>query len=44
MKSTIYTIGHSTHTLDEFVEMLQAFHIEMVVDVRSIPKSRHNPQ
>jgi uncharacterized protein (DUF488 family) len=44
MKPTIYTIGHSTSTVDEFVEMLQAFHIEMVVDVRSIPKSRHNPQ
>lgn len=41
---TVYTIGHSTHTLAEFVEMLQAFHIEMVVDVRSIPRSRHNPQ
>ena len=44
MKPTIYTIGHSTHTIAEFVEMLQAFHIEMLVDVRSIPKSRHNPQ
>ncbi|MGA2331839.1 MAG: DUF488 domain-containing protein [Syntrophales bacterium] len=44
MKPIIYTIGHSTHTVDEFVEMLQAFNIEMVVDVRSIPKSRHNPQ
>jgi uncharacterized protein (DUF488 family) len=44
MKPTIYTIGHSTYTVDEFVEMLQAFHIEMLVDVRSIPKSRHNPQ
>jgi uncharacterized protein (DUF488 family) len=44
MKPTIYTIGHSTYTVDEFVEMLRAFHIEMVVDVRSIPKSRHNPQ
>jgi uncharacterized protein (DUF488 family) len=44
MKPVIYTIGHSTHTIDEFVELLQAFHIETVVDVRSIPKSRHNPQ
>jgi uncharacterized protein (DUF488 family) len=44
MKPTIYTIGHSTYTVDEFVAMLQAFHIEMLVDVRSIPKSRHNPQ
>lgn len=44
MKPTIYTIGHSTHTLDEFVEILQTFHIEIVVDVRTIPKSLHNPQ
>ena len=44
MKPIIYTIGHSTHTLDEFVEMLQQFHIEIVVDVRTIPRSRHNPQ
>jgi uncharacterized protein (DUF488 family) len=44
MQTTICTIGHSTNTVNEFVEMLQAFHIEMVVDVRSIPKSRHNPQ
>jgi uncharacterized protein (DUF488 family) len=44
MKPTIYTIGHSTHMLDEFVEILQAFHVEIVVDVRAIPRSRHNPQ
>jgi uncharacterized protein (DUF488 family) len=44
MKPTIYTIGHSTHTPDEFIETLQAFHIEVVVDVRTIPRSRHNPQ
>lgn len=40
----IYTIGHSTRSIDEFVKMLQAHRIELVVDVRSIPKSRHNPQ
>jgi uncharacterized protein (DUF488 family) len=44
MKPTIHTIGHSTHTLDEFVETLQTFHMELVVDVRTIPRSRHNPQ
>ncbi len=44
MEPTIYTIGHSTHTVDEFVETLQTFQIEIVVDVRTIPKSRHNPQ
>jgi len=41
---TIYTIGHSTHPLNEFVGMLQASHIEQVVDVRSLPGSRKFPQ
>jgi uncharacterized protein (DUF488 family) len=41
---TIYTIGHSNHPLEKFIEMLAAYGIELVVDVRTIPKSRHNPQ
>lgn len=41
---TIFTIGHSTHPLEEFIEMLKAHGIKMVVDVRTIAKSRHNPQ
>jgi uncharacterized protein (DUF488 family) len=40
----IYTIGHSTRPIEEFVEILQSFNIEQIVDVRTIPKSRHNPQ
>ena len=44
MNEVIYTIGHSTHPIDEFVQILHAFEIEQVVDVRTIPKSRHNPQ
>ncbi len=44
MNTRIFTIGHSTHTIEEFIGMLEAFHIEMVADVRTIPKSRHNPQ
>jgi uncharacterized protein (DUF488 family) len=40
----IYTIGHSTHPIDEFLSMLNAHGIELVVDVRTIPKSGHNPQ
>lgn len=40
----VYTIGHSTHPIDEFVEMLNRNHIQTLVDVRSIPGSRHNPQ
>ena len=41
---TIFTVGHSTRTLDEFVELLKTFGVAMVVDVRSVPRSRHNPQ
>jgi uncharacterized protein (DUF488 family) len=44
MGETIFTIGHSTHPFDKFLEMLEGFHIEMVADVRTITKSRHNPQ
>ena len=43
-KLTILTIGHSTRTLDEFVELLEAYGVTLVVDVRSVPRSRHNPQ
>ena len=40
----IFTIGHSTRSLDEFVALLRAHGIRRVMDVRSIPRSRHNPQ
>jgi uncharacterized protein (DUF488 family) len=43
-KPVIFTIGHSTHAIDEFVGMLQAHEIQAVADVRTIPKSLHNPQ
>lgn len=43
-KPVIFTIGHSTHPITEFVELLQTHHIKQIVDIRSIPKSRHNPQ
>lgn len=41
---TIYTIGHSTHTIEEFIAMLKAHNIEELIDVRTVPRSRHNPQ
>jgi len=44
MSLPIYRIGHSTRTIDEFIAMLQASDIETLVDVRSIPRSRTNPQ
>src|ERR1035437_9870529 len=43
-KSLIFTIGHSTHPIDEFIELLYAHGIKEIVDVRSIPMSRYNPQ
>ena len=42
--NTVWTIGHSTHTLEEFVPMLHSFNIEKVVDIRSFPCSRNFPQ
>jgi uncharacterized protein (DUF488 family) len=41
---TIYTIGHSTRTLNEFLDLLNVYSITLLVDVRTIPRSRHNPQ
>src|SRR6266487_969115 len=41
---TIYTIGHSTRTIEQFIELLRAYGIEELVDVRTVPRSRHNPQ
>lgn len=40
----IHTVGHSTRSLDELVEILRAFDIDTLVDIRTIPRSRHNPQ
>lgn len=39
-----YTIGHSTHPLSIFIRMLKLHEISLVADVRTIPRSRHNPQ
>lgn len=40
----VYTVGHSTRSLGELVELLRSFEIVALVDVRTIPRSRHNPQ
>jgi uncharacterized protein (DUF488 family) len=40
----LFTIGHSTHSIEEFIALLNAHHVRHLVDVRSIPKSRHVPQ
>jgi uncharacterized protein (DUF488 family) len=41
---TIFTIGHSTRPIAEFLALLQQVAVDMIVDVRSIPRSRTNPQ
>lgn len=40
----ICTIGHSTHPLDEFVSLLKINEVAHVLDVRTVPRSRQNPQ
>ena len=40
----IFTVGHSTRPIDEFLELLRAHGVKEIVDIRSIPRSRHNPQ
>ncbi|UOF01351.1 DUF488 domain-containing protein [Bdellovibrio reynosensis] len=40
----IFTVGHSNRSIKEFIEMLQAYKLKLLIDVRTIPKSRHNPQ
>lgn len=41
---TIFSIGHSTHDISTFKALLKAYGINQVIDIRSIPQSRHNPQ
>ena len=40
----VMTIGHSTRTLETFNHLLQVHEVKQVVDVRTVPRSRHNPQ
>jgi len=40
----IWTIGHSTRPIEEFIRLLEVHGIRQLVDVRTIPRSRHNPQ
>ncbi len=41
---TLYTIGHSTRSLDELIDILRGWTITRLVDIRTIPRSRTNPQ
>jgi uncharacterized protein (DUF488 family) len=44
MVHSFFTIGHSTRTIPEFMDLLRAVEISLVVDVRTVPRSRTNPQ
>jgi len=40
----VFTVGHSTRPLEELVAILRAFDVRVLADIRTIPRSRHNPQ
>jgi uncharacterized protein (DUF488 family) len=44
VKLPFFTIGHSNRSLEDFVALLSEPHVERVVDIRKVPKSRANPQ
>jgi len=44
MPIAFFTIGHSTHPIGEFVGLLQSAGVQFLVDVRTVPRSRRNPQ
>lgn len=41
---TIFTVGHSTLPIDQFIALLKTYRIQRLADVRTVPRSRHNPQ
>lgn len=43
-RNVVYTIGHSTRSADAFVALLAAHDVTRLADVRTVPRSRHNPQ
>src|ERR1700733_4934535 len=43
-KGALFTLGYSTLPIESFVAVLRAYRIERLMDIRTIPRSRHNPQ
>ena len=43
-KIRVFTVGHSTRSLEDFLKLLKHYGITELIDIRTIPKSRHNPQ
>jgi uncharacterized protein (DUF488 family) len=44
MANPFFTVGHSTHAIEVFVTLLRDVDVEAVADVRTVPRSRKNPQ
>jgi uncharacterized protein (DUF488 family) len=44
MRPPFFTVGHSTRTISEFVELLRVGGVQIVIDIRTVPRSRTNPQ
>lgn len=44
LQPVVLTIGHSTRSLAEFIALLAAHQVRKLIDVRTVPRSRHNPQ
>jgi uncharacterized protein (DUF488 family) len=43
-RCTVLTVGHSTRPIETFIELLQGHGVTQLIDVRTVPRSRHNPQ
>jgi uncharacterized protein (DUF488 family) len=43
-RSFVFTIGHSTRPIDDFIHLLKSHGVQRVVDVRTLPRSRFSPQ
>ena len=43
-KASVFTIGHSTRPIDEFIHLLKSHDVARIIDVRTVPRSRFNPQ
>jgi uncharacterized protein (DUF488 family) len=43
-EGAVFTVGHSTLPIDAFVDLLRGYGIETLADIRTVPRSRHNPQ
>ncbi len=43
-EGVVFTLGHSTLPIDRFIALLKTYGIELLMDIRTLPRSRHNPQ